>query len=226
MLIWATRVRNLGWKSPKNNHSHEISNPSCFWQNLKFRGNGSCRKTSVWCWPAPGRTAAQERKTKPMWLHVFTPLKRFGFGSNQKRVLGVFILCQLFQIPFTWLMELWTSGGNKGGNKFWIFLMFKHTLNEIPCWEREHDTAGARYTHMPLAGSQRGNVMCLSSIQYVLLQVIPRCTRKKFFPLDSSHSLVRGIKFSCSFQNSVGILESMCVNACVSVPFRITWPFH
>lgn len=90
MLIWATQVRNLEWKSPKNNHSHEISNPSCFWQNLKFRGSGSCRKTSVWCWPAPGRREAQERKTKPMWLHVFTPFKRFGFGSNQERALGVF----------------------------------------------------------------------------------------------------------------------------------------
>lgn len=90
MLIWATRVRNLGWKSPKNNHSHEISNPSCFWQNLKFRGNGSCRKTSVWCWPAPGRRAARGRKPKPMWLHVFTPFQRFGFGSHRERALGIF----------------------------------------------------------------------------------------------------------------------------------------
>lgn len=141
MLIWATQVRNLGWKSPKNNHSHEISNPSCFWQNLKFRGNGSCRKTSVWCWPAPGRRAAQERKTKRMWLHVFTPFKRFGFGSTQERALGVFILCQLLQIPFTWLMKLWTSAGNEGVNKFSIFLMFKDTLGKTPsCWEKEQDT--------------------------------------------------------------------------------------
>lgn len=84
-----------------------------FWQNLKFRGNGSCRKTSVWCWPAPGRRVAQQRKTKPVWLHVFTPLKRFGFGSNQERAFEVFILCQFLQIPFTWIMELCASGGNK-----------------------------------------------------------------------------------------------------------------
>lgn len=162
MLIWATRVRNLGWKSPKNNHSHEISNPSCFWQNLKFRGNGSCHKTSVWCWPAPGRRAAQERKTKPMWLHVFTPLKRFGFGSNEEKALGVFILCQLFQIPFTWLMKLWTSGRNKGVNTFSIFLRFKHTWNKTPCWEKAQNTVGARCVHPPLAGGQSDNAISLS----------------------------------------------------------------
>lgn len=111
-----------------------------FWQNFKFRGNGSCRKTSVWCWPAPGRRSAQERETKPMWLHVFTPLKRSGFGSNQERALGVFIFCQLLQIPFTWLMKLWTSGGNKGLNKFSIFLVFKHALNEPSYWEKKQST--------------------------------------------------------------------------------------
>lgn len=84
-----------------------------FWQNLKFRANGSCRKTSVWCWPAPGRRVAQQRKTKPVWLHVFTPLKRFGFGSNQERAFEVFILCQFLQIPFTWITELCASVGNK-----------------------------------------------------------------------------------------------------------------
>ena len=84
-----------------------------FWQNLKFRANGSCRKTSVWCWPAPGRRVAQQQKTKPVWLHVFTPLKRFGFGSNQERAFEVFILCQFLQIPFTWITELCASGGNK-----------------------------------------------------------------------------------------------------------------
>lgn len=66
--------------------------PLFFWQNLKFRENGSCRKTSVWCWPAPGRRVAN-KKTKPVWLHVFTPLKRFRFGSNQEKEHLRFLFC-------------------------------------------------------------------------------------------------------------------------------------
>lgn len=107
MLIWATQVRNLGWKSPKNNHSHEISNSSCFWQNLKFRGNGSCFKMSVGCWPAPGRRAAQARKTKPMWLRAFTPLKRLGLAQIKKEHLG-FLFCGSsfkYHPPDSWNFE-------------------------------------------------------------------------------------------------------------------------
>lgn len=158
MLIWATQVRNLGWKSPKNNHSHEISNSSCSWQNLKFRGNGSCFKMSVWCWPAPGRRVAQARKTKPMWLHVFMPLKHLGLAQIKKEHLR-FLFCGSsfkYHPPDSWSFEHEEETGSEC-----IFNMphVQTYFELLLTWRgnRIRKSIGGRFTHAILAEGWSGH---------------------------------------------------------------------
>lgn len=144
MRIWATQVRNLGWKSPKNNHSHEISNPSCFWQDLKFRGNGSCRKTSVWCWPAPGKERGPGKGNRTSVAVCFHAFEKVWVWLKPGKSTWGFYFVPAFSNTIHLTHEALNIRRKQGRNKSWLFLMFKHTLNRTPCWEREQDTAGGR----------------------------------------------------------------------------------